>query len=242
MSVSKYLIISFLLLSLMLNACQTSAPPPEENPEPAVPESQAEPQEPEPPLEPEPVIEPGNVEESAADGFLSCPTSGETLTLGFDHALTIEQPDVNLTHILKEGYLTLVAREVDADGTVGLSSVGSPSLEYAMMGVMGPCSVEMAGTMQVSASGICNDGIVYLTIVETWQSADGNMVCDGNTMAFSSPGPGAFTHEGADGAGEVFYLVEGSEGYTVMRPFGAGSGYHSWTLYASQIDLVPLVP
>ena len=79
MSVSKYLIISFLLLSLMLNACQTSAPPPEENPESAVPESQAEPQEPEPPLEPEPVIEPGNVEESAADDFLSCPTVGETL-------------------------------------------------------------------------------------------------------------------------------------------------------------------
>ncbi len=242
MSVSKYLIISFLLLSLVLNACQKSAPPLDENPEPAVPENPTEPQESEPSHEPEPVIEPGEVEESAPDDFLSCPTVGETLTLGFDHAITIEQPDVNLTHILKEGYLTLVAGEADADGTVDLSSVGNPSLEYEMMGVMGPCSVEMAGVMQVSASGFCNDGVVYLTIVETWQSADGNMVCDGTAMAFSSPGPGAFTHEGADGAGEVFYLVDSSEGYTVMRPFGEGSGYHSWTLYASQIPLVPLVP
>jgi hypothetical protein len=70
MSVSKYLIISFLLLSLMLNACQTSEPPPEENPEPAVPESQAEPQEPEPPLEPEPVIEPVRWKSSALTIFL----------------------------------------------------------------------------------------------------------------------------------------------------------------------------
>lgn len=242
MSVSKYLIIIILLLSLVLNACQTSAPPLDENPEPAVPESQAEPQEPEPPVEPEPVIEPGEAEESAADDFLSCPTKGESLVLGFDHAVTIEQPDVNLTHILKEGFLTLFAGEADADGNVALSSVGETNLAYEMMGVMGACSVEMTGSMQVSASGTCNDGVVYLTIIETWQSADGNMVCDGNAMAFSSPGPGAFTHEGADGAGEVFYLVDSSEGYTVMRPFGMGSGYHSWTLYATQIDLVPLVP
>jgi hypothetical protein len=174
--------------------------------------------------------------------FLSCPTNGESLILGFDHAVTIEQPDVNLTHILREGYLTLLAGEADADGNVALSSVGNPSLDYEMMGVMGPCSVTMAGIMQVSASGTCNDGVVYLTIIETWQSADGTMVCDGTAMAFSSPGPGAFTHEGADGAGEVFYLVDSSEGYTVMRPFGEGSGYHSWTLYATQIPLVPLVP
>lgn len=242
MSVSKYLIISLLLFSLVLNACQKSAPPLDENPEPAVPENPPESQKPEPPHEPEPAIEPSEVEEGVPNGFLPCPTVGETLTLGFDHALTIEQPDVNLTHILKEGYLTLVAGEVDADGTVDLSSIGSPSLDYEMMGIMGPCSVTMAGIMQVSASGICTDGVVYLTIVETWQSADGNMVCDGTAMAFSSPGPGAFTHEGADGAGEVFYLVDSSEGYTVMRPFGEGSGYHSWTLYATQIDVVPLFP
>ncbi|HPR34529.1 MAG TPA: hypothetical protein PKY64_02555 [Anaerolineaceae bacterium] len=232
MPLHKILVISILILSLSLAGCQSSAAPPDDVPEPELPQNQVNPTE-----SPEQAEEPQD-----EMSFLSCPTSGESLVLGFDHAVTIEQPDVNLTHILKEGYLTLVAGEADADGTVSLSSVGNPSLDYEMMGVMGPCSVTMAGIMQVSASGTCNDGVVYLTIIETWQSADGNMVCDGTAMAFSSPGPGAFTHEGADGAGEVFYLVDSSEGYTVMRPFGAGSGYHSWTLYATQIPLVPLVP
>jgi len=231
MPLNKILVISFLILSLLLAGCQSSSAPPDDAPEPELPENQVNPDEPDQADEPQ--------EEMS---FLSCPTNGESLTLGFDHALTIEQPDVNLTHILKEGYLTLIAGEPDADGNVALSSVGNPSLEYEMMGVMGPCSVEMAGTMSVSASGTCNDGVVYLTIIETWQSADGSMTCDDDTIPFSSPGPGSFTHEGADGAGEVFYLVDSSEGYTVMRPFGMGSGYHSWTLYATQIDLVPLVP
>ena len=232
MPLHKILVISILILSLSLAGCQSSAAPPDDVPEPELPQNQVNPTE-----SPEQAEEPQD-----EMSFLSCPTNGESLVLGFDHAVTIEQPDVNLTHILKEGYLTLTAGEADADGTVSLSSVGNPSLDYEMMGVMGPCSVTMAGIMQVSASGTCNDGVIYLTIIETWQSADGNMVCDGTAMAFSSPGPGAFTHEGADGAGEVFYLVDSSEGYTVMRPFGAGSGYHSWTLYATQIPLVPLVP
>ena len=232
MPLNKILVICFLILSLSLAGCQSSAAPPDDAPEPELPQNQVNPTEP-----PEQSEEPQD-----EMSFLSCPTNGESLVLGFDHAVTIEQPDVNLTHILKEGYLTLTAGEADADGTVRLSSVGNPSLDYEMMGVMGPCSVTMAGTMQVSASGTCNDGVVYLTIIETWQSADGSMTCDDDVIPFNSPGPGAFTHEGADGAGEVFYLVDSSEGYTVMRPFGEGSGYHSWTLYASQIPLVPLVP
>jgi len=207
----KILLVSMLILSLCLAGCQSSAAPADDAPEPAVPENQVTTDEPEQEEEPQ--------EEMS---FLNCPSNGESLVLGFDHAVTIEQPDVNLTHILKEGYL--------------------PSLDYEMMGVMGPCSVTMAGIMQVSASGTCNDGVVYLTIIETWQSANGSMTCDDDVIPFSSPGPGSFTHEGADGAGEVFYLVDSSEGYTVMRPFGEGSGYHSWTLYAAQIPLVPLVP
>ena len=242
MSTPKYLISIILLFSLILNACQTSAPLPDDSLEPEEPVSQEEPQEPEQPDEPEPVVEFNEGEELPADGFLTCPISGESLILGFDHAVTIEQPDVSLTHILKEGFLTLVVGEADADGNVALSSTGETNLAYEMMGVMGPCSVEMAGIMQVSASGTCTDGVVYLTIIETWQSADGTMLCEDNIIPFSSPGPGAFVHEGADGAGEVFYLVDGSEGYTVMRSFGMGSGYHSWTLYATQIPLVPLVP
>jgi len=38
------------------------------------------------------------------------------------------------------------------------------------------------------------------------------------------------------------YLVDDSKGYTEIRSFHTGSGYHSWTLYAAQIPLVPLVP
>lgn len=232
MPLKKILVICFLILSLSLAGCQSSPAPADDAPEPELPQNQVNP------------TEPPEQEEEPQDemSFLSCPTNGESLVLGFDHAVTIEQPDVNLTHILKEGYLTLVAGGADADGNVALSSVGNPSLDYEMMGVMGPCSVTMAGIMQVSASGTCNDGVVYLTIIETWQSANGSMTCDDDVIAFSSPGPGSFTHEGADGAGEVFYLVDSSEGYTVMRPFGEGSGYHSWTLYAAQIPLVPLVP
>lgn len=230
MSVSKYLLFSLLCVCLLLAACQTPAVSLVDEPEPEDPVNQVAPGEPE------------QAEEHGEAEFLGCPASGETLILGFDHALTIEQPDVNLTHILKEAFLTITAAEADEDGTVSLSSVGEASLEYEMMGVMGPCSVELAGTMQASASGTCTDGVVYLTIVETWQSGSGTMTCEDEVIPFNSPGPGAFVHESPDGAGEVFYLVDGSEGYTVMRPFGAGSGYHSWTLYTTQIELVPLVP
>lgn len=231
MSFHKVLIVSSLILFLSLAGCQSSAAPPADVPELEVPENQANPNDPEQADEPQENM-----------SFMGCPTSGETLTLGFDHALTIEQPDVNLTHLLKEGFLTLSAEEADADGTVSLSSAGNTSMGYEMIGEMGPCSVELAGSMQASASGTCIDGVVYLTIIETWQPGSGTMTCDDDVVPFNSPGPGSFVHEGADGAGEVFYLVDGSAGYTVMRPFGEGSGYHSWTLYASQIDLVPLVP
>jgi len=53
---------------------------------------------------------------------------------------------------------------------------------------------------------------------------------------------GVQTHSGVDGEGEIFYLVEGSEGYSSMRPFAEGEGYHTWTLYTQDIPLVPLVP
>jgi len=181
-------------------------------------------------------------DEASEMGFLACPSVGESLTLGLDHTLTIEMPEVNLTHILHEGFLLLSAVSIDSNGETILSSAGSVTLPYEMMGTMAECTVEMSGTMFTSASGFCVDGVVYLTILEEWQSASGQMVCDGEMMAFQSPGPGTFAHEGADGNGEVFYLVSEPEGYTIMREFGQGSGYHSWTLYASQIESVPLVP
>ena len=100
----------------------------------------------------------------------------------------------------------------------------------------------MAGTMVASASGFCVDGTVYLTIIEDWQSASGTMTCDDGAMPFMIPASGPRVHQGADGAGEVFHLVAGSQGFTSMRPFQEGEGYHSWTLYATQVDSVPLVP
>lgn len=247
MKVTRYFLSILLICSFLLTACQSPAAPVPENESEEQVEIPAPPEEPEPEEEPQVETSVDTQDEIQAEvgdemAFLTCPTSGESLILGFDHAITIEQPDVNLTHILKEGFLTLSAGEADADGVVNLSSVGNPTLEYEMMGVMGPCSVAMAGEMQVSASGTCTDGVVYLRIVETWQSATGSMTCDDDVIPFNTPGPGSFVHEGPDGGGEIFYLVDSSEGYTVMRPFGEGSGYHSWTLYASQIELVPLVP
>lgn len=181
-------------------------------------------------------------DEEPGTSFLSCPSVGESVTLGLDHTLTIEMPEVNLTHILHEGFLQLTSDSIDPNGETIISSAGSVELPYEMMGTMAECTVEMSGTMFTSASGFCVDGVVYLTILEDWQSASGQMICDGEMMAFQSPGPGTFSHEGADGSGEVFYLVSEPEGYTIMREFGQGSGYHSWTLYASQIESVPLVP
>ena len=48
---------------------------------------------------------------------------------------------------------------------------------------------------------------------------------------------------GENGAGEIFYLGAGSEGYSTMRPFLEGDGYHTWTLYMTDEALAsfPLV-
>jgi len=49
-------------------------------------------------------------------------------------------------------------------------------------------------------------------------------------------------HSGQDGAGEIFYLVEDAGGYSSMRPFLEGEGYHTWTLYTEDVPLEPLAP
>lgn len=173
--------------------------------------------------------------------FLSCPAEGETLTLAFDHALTIEMPDVNLTHILQYKALVLNVTGVNADGDTEISSGTPLEMTYEMMGVMSKCSVEMEGVMLASAYGTCVDGVVYLNIIESWQPASGEMVCDDDFIPFQSPGA-EYEHTGANGMGEVFYLTSDVNGFTTMRPFQAGSGYHSWTLYSQGIEYVPLVP
>ncbi len=183
-----------------------------------------------------------NVAEPAPADFLGCPTQDEQLTLGFDHTLTMNQEGTSITHILHSGMLGLVVQAANDQGEVVITSAAPVTIPYEMLGVMGDCSLEMEGTMVASAEGSCIDGTVYLTIIEDWQSASGTMTCPDGQMPFMVPASGPRVHEGADGAGEVFYLVESSQGYTSNRPFLEGDGYHSWTLYTTQIDLVPLTP
>jgi hypothetical protein len=108
------------------------------------------------------------------------------------------------------------------------------------MGVVGSCSVDAEGEVILSAEGYCDEGVVYLTITEDWQPTQGTMVCDDTNIAFPIAGYKA-VHSGEDGLGEEFLITDDSAGYTVMREFEGGEGYHSWTL-AFDIGLVPLVP
>ena len=173
--------------------------------------------------------------------------TGEVLTcfhadnyvLGFDHTLTVNEQGTSLTHILKHGGIALLS-EVNTGGHDAILTTASPqSLDCEYMGVLGPCSVEAGGTVVVSAEGYCDAGIVYLNITEDWSPTEGTMTCDGGGVPFSAPGS-AFTHSGASGLGEEFLIIDDSNGYTVMREFLGGEGYHSWTL-SMDVSLVPLV-
>jgi len=197
-------------------------------------------------------IEANSVSESESGGesetvdnmegdFVACPREGDTLTLAFDHALTVEMSDVNLTHLLQHKMLILTATGENADGEIEISSGGPIELTYEMMGVMSECSVAMEGTMIATAYGTCVDGVVYLTIIENWQPGTGEMVCDDEVIPFQAPGA-EYEHSGENGMGEMFYLTSDVNGYSTMRPFQAGSGYHTWTLYSQGIENVPLSP
>ena len=101
--------------------------------------------------------------------------------------------------------------------------------------------------MTPSAHGNCEAGVVSLIIEENWMAMNGEMTCvdpDGDTviMPFNVPPMGLQQHTGQNGAGEIFYLVDSSEGYSSMRPFLEGEGYHTWTLYTEDVPLVPLAP
>jgi hypothetical protein len=174
--------------------------------------------------------------------YFNCPQEGEQMTLGFDHTLTVNYEGSSITHILKSGMLPLVVQSVNEQGEAVIASAAPTTIPTEMHGVMDECSMEMEGTMVASATGTCIGGTVYLTITEDWQGLSGTMTCDDGQMPFMIPASGPRVHDGADGAGEVFHLVAGSQGFTSNRPFQEGEGYHSWTLYTTQVDLVPLVP
>jgi len=187
-------------------------------------------------------------DEEAVDEDTDGLEDGEVLTcfhadnfvLNFDHTLTINAGEASLTHILKQGGIALANDKTSEAADSFLTTVLPQELTFEYMGVAGPCDVSAGGTVIVSAEGYCNDGIVYLTITEDWQDANGTMTCDDETQPFWAPGYTA-VHSGATGNGEEFLIVNDLEGYTVMREFLAGDGYHSWTLMMD-ISLVPLVP
>jgi hypothetical protein len=152
--------------------------------------------------------------------------TGEVLTcfhannyvLSFDHTLTVNQEGTSLTHILKQGGIALLS-EANSGGHDAILSTASPqTLNFEYMGILGPCSVDAAGTVNVSAEGYCDAGLIYLNITEDWSATEGTMTCEDSVVPFSND----------------------SNGHTVMREFLGGEGYHSWTL-TMDISLVPLV-
>ncbi len=185
----------------------------------------------------------GVVEPEFESDHLPCPPKGTLLYLGFDHVLTINYGETSITHILNEGKATL--RIVDDNGTI--QPVNFQTIDYSMEGVMSKeCTLTSQGTMMPSAHGSCEAGVVSLIIEENWMPLEGEMVCidedEVDIVPFNTPPLGVQTHSGPDGNGEVFFLVAGADGYSTMRPFLEGDGYHTWTLYMPDPDDIPPVP
>ena len=174
--------------------------------------------------------------------------TGEVLTcfhasnysLSFDHTLTVNAPNTSLTHILNQGSIALIS-EFNSGGHDSVLNTANPqTLNFEYMGIVGECSVDAGGEVTMSAEGYCDDGIVYLTITESWGGTEGSMTCDGANVPFSAPGYTA-TNAGASGMGEEFLITDDAAGHTLMKPFLGGEGYHSWTLQMD-VSLVPLMP
>jgi len=184
------------------------------------------------------------IEPEFGENTLACPAKGATLLLGFDHALTVNYQETSITQFLHQGWVNL--RVVDDSGTI--VTEGTATLTTSMEGRMSDeCTLTGKGNMIPNAHGSCESGVVSLIIEENWLPMQGEMICidhDGDVIKapFNVPAMGLQTHSGANGTGEIFYLVSGSEGYSTMRPFAEGEGYHTWTLYVDEVPVVPLVP
>lgn len=168
--------------------------------------------------------------------LIACPDPQATLMLKFSANIEISTQEAVITHVLHDGvlFLNVVPGE---DGTVGITtSVGEP-IAYEMNGTMGDCALEGGGTMSPSATGYCQDGVVYLTIIEDWSPYRGTLTCPDTQIPMSAPSMGQQTHSGADNRGEIFFLdanfSEEGAGYTTIRPFAGpmGQGEHIWTLF-----------
>lgn len=186
--------------------------------------------------EPEPPAAAENSEEGALLGCFDV----RAYTLSVDHTLTITETETSLTHILHHGGIALQTSQDTDKGDCSITTAAPMTISYEYMGVVGPCSVDAEGEVIFSAVGYCEDGIVYLTITEDWQPTSGTMVCDDTPVNFPIAGYTA-VHSGQSGLGEEFLITEDVAGFTVMREFQGGEGYHSWTL-AYDIELAPLTP
>ena len=163
----------------------------------------------------------------------SCPPPGSTMLLKFSANIVVEYGEARIDHVLQDGTLGLLV--TGNEGAARIESAESSPIPYEMTGLMGDCTFSGKGEMVPSGSGYCQDGIVYLTILENWGPYEGQMTCEDAVVPLNIPAMGVMRHTGADGQGEVFPLDKGfsseGAGYTSIRPFQAGSGEHIWTLF-----------
>lgn len=183
--------------------------------------------------------QPAPVDDTDEGRLLGC-FDVEGYTLSVDHTLTVTESETSLTHILQHGGIALLSSTDTDQGDTSITTAAPMTIPYEYMGVVGPCSVDAVGEVIFSAEGYCEEGIVYLTITEDWQPTQGTMACDDANVAFPIAGYTA-VHSGANGLGEEFLISDDTAGFTVMREFLGGEGYHSWTL-AFDIGLEPLAP
>lgn len=164
-----------------------------------------------------------------------CPAQFALLSLKFSADVDFNAAGASLHHTLGDGVLML---EVTADQPrVIIQSQAPITLPVKIKGTMEDCTLSGESSMIASASGYCENGIVYLVIEENWQAGSGVLTCPERDPAnFPLAGVGKMTHGGSDGRGEVFYLdwnfSDQSIGYMLEKPFSGqgGSGTHTWTL------------
>jgi hypothetical protein len=157
------------------------------------------------------------------------------MLLKFSANIAVDYGGAHIEHTLQDGLLNLM---VSGEGTsTRIEGVESVAIPYEMQGSMRDCSFSGQGEMTPSATGYCENGVVYLTIIENWGPFEGKMTCEDKIVPFNMPAMGVMEHTGPDGRGEVFYLEKGfsgeGAGYTSIRPFQGmgGSGDHIWTLF-----------
>jgi len=226
---SIYVLALLILASLACGplaggATPTATTPPSPTPAPAI--------EPTPTIAPIGATTPEGVDLEGMD-LAACPPPGSTMLLKFSANITIEYGEAKIDHVLQDGTLGLLV--TGSESASRIESAASLPISYQMTGSMRECVFEGEGEMVPSASGYCQDGVVYLTILENWGPYEGQMTCEDSVVPFNIPAMGVMRHTGADGQGEAFPLDENfsseGAGYTSIRPFAAGSGEHIWTLF-----------